>query len=275
MLYTDLEPEVAAPSLYESQGDGTGETQLASGSVGGFTDIAYHAGTQRIAFIRAVRNGNGDTLPQIFVAPLDDLESAEAITNMTGTAASHLSWSPDGEKIVFSANFDGDDEIWSVTVSTTSLEQVTDNNAARDLDPSYSPDGEQIVFTSDDGTPDFSAIYVMDADGTNVTRLTEVPISKSPAWSPDGTRIAYINNQQGDDDVYVMDADGQRPFLVTIDDGSAVDSSPVWSPDGEWIFFASNREDQETRWYTVDLQGNWESITVPGRTPQSLSFVTD
>lgn len=274
IIYADIEPEGEAASLYQSSGDGSGETPLASGDEGGFDNLAYDASGGRIAFTRPVMSG-GTEQPQIFIAPLADPENAEQLTEMEGgTQVSRLSWSPDGETIVFSANFTGNDEIWLVNVSDGGLRQLTESLDASDVEPSFSPDGRQIVFASDLGSPGFSQIYVMSVDQVDMTRLTDEPISKSPVWSPDGTRIAYISNQQGDDDLYVMDGNGQRSFLVTLDDDSAVDSFPVWSPDGRWLYFASNR-DGNTGWYVTDLQGNVESVTVPGRTPQSLSFVTD
>jgi Tol biopolymer transport system component len=144
----------------------------------------------------------------------------------------------------------------------------------RDFDPQYSPDGSHIVYASEQNSPGFSEIYVMDANGGDGTQLTDVPNSYSPTWSPDGTHIAYVSDQQGDGDIYVMDADGQRPFLLTQDDNGAEDRSPAWSPDGRWILFASNRGDDSFRWYAIDLQGDLQPVTVTGRNPESLSFLT-
>ena len=215
----------------------------------------------------------GDVVPQLFVAATGALDSATQITALTGGLVAHPSWSPDGARIVFSHNADGDEEIAVVNADGSSLTQLTHNNG-RDFDPQFSPDGEQIVYASDVNSPGFNEIYTMTATGNSIRQLTEVPNSYAPAWSLDGLRIAYVNDQQGDGDIYIMDADGQRSALLTMDDSGAEDRSPVWSPDGRWILFASNRGDDQFRWFAVDLKGSVQPVTLAGRNPQSLSFVT-
>ena len=72
-------------------------------------------------------------------------------------------YSPDGLKLVFSNNTDGDYEIYVMNADGTGVRQLT-HNSSNDQQPSWSPDGKQIAFTSNrDG--DFD-IYVMNADGT-------------------------------------------------------------------------------------------------------------
>src|SRR3989442_7570494 len=67
---------------------------------------------------------------------------------------------------------------------------------------------QKIAFGSDrDGNPE---IYVMNADGSGVTRLTNNPATDFQlAWSPDGTKIAFRTDRDGNWEIYVMNADGR------------------------------------------------------------------
>src|SRR2546426_8629460 len=59
-------------------------------------------------------------------------------------------------------------------------------------------------------------IYVMKADGTGVTRLTNNSAADlEPAWSPDGTRLAFVSHRAGNDEIYVMNANGTGVTRLT------------------------------------------------------------
>jgi hypothetical protein len=80
-------------------------------------------------------------------------------------------------------------------------------------DASFSPDGSRIVFVS---TQDGDAeIYLMDADGANLRKLTDnSAVDASPGWSPDGRRILFVSNRNGQFELYVMGADGSNPRML-------------------------------------------------------------
>ena len=79
------------------------------------------------------------------------------------------------------------------------------------------------AFASDrDGN---NEIYMMNANGTGQTRLTNNSASDSdPAWSADGTKIAFVSNRDGNFEIYKMNADGTGQTGVTTD--AAFDADP-------------------------------------------------
>ncbi len=96
----------------------------------------------------------------------------------------------------------------------------------------------RIVFASDrDGN---NEIYVMNADGSGVTRLTNNPADEGdPAWSPDNSQIVFTSDRDGNGEIYVMNADGSG--ITNISNHPADDLQPAWSPDGR-IAFTSDRD---------------------------------
>jgi HYR domain/WD40-like Beta Propeller Repeat len=102
---------------------------------------------------------------------------------------------------------------------------------------------EKIAFVSQrDGGVDNPEIYVMNADGSEQTRLTNNQfLDGFPTWSPDGTKIAFSRTvSPGNDEIYVMNADGSEQTRLT--NSPASDSDPNWSPDGTKIAFTSTRD---------------------------------
>lgn len=110
----------------------------------------------------------------------------------------------------------------------------------------------RLVFASDrDGN---SEIYVMNADGSAQTRLTNSPgADASPSWSPDGQRIVFMSYRDGNPEIYVMNTDGSAPTRLTNSPGS--DDSPSWSPDGRQIAFTSHRDGNDDI-YVMNADGS-------------------
>jgi Tol biopolymer transport system component/predicted amidohydrolase YtcJ len=95
----------------------------------------------------------------------------------------------------------------------------------------------QIAFVSDRyGNPE---IYMMNPDGSDVTRLTFNPAFDSlPVWSPDRTQIAFVSTRDGSWDLYLIDVGSRAITRLTQNSMTAI-GRPAWSPDGTRIAFAT------------------------------------
>ncbi|MHB1160834.1 MAG: hypothetical protein ACYC3V_10970 [Chloroflexota bacterium] len=114
--------------------------------------------------------------------------------------------------------------------------------------PAAAPDALPVVATPASGKIAFVSrrdrndeIYLMNADGSGQTRLTNSPAyDGAPVWSPDGSRVAFASKRDGNDEIYVMNADGTGQTNLTRHPGA--DLSPAWSPEGSRIAFSSYRD---------------------------------
>jgi TolB protein len=168
----------------------------------------------------------------------------------------NVEWSPDGRYIAFSEFAGGEfsPDKWSIFIANR------DGSQRRLLSPNakwaaWSPDGKQLAFESQrTGNPE---IFVVDADGRNVVRLTDHPATDgAPAWSPDGGYIAFSSNRGDNVDVYVMKTNGESVRRLTEDPGS--DYNPSWSPDGELVVFYRSRDDGRDQVWVREVNGPHE-----------------
>jgi Tol biopolymer transport system component len=101
-------------------------------------------------------------------------------------------------------------------------------------------------------------IWVMNADGTGMTNLTNHPsFDSEPTWSPDGSKIAFSSTRNGPAELYVMNADGSGVTQITFYNslgGSALHAD--WSPNGQWIAFTwTGPTDDQVEIYRVKPDG--------------------
>jgi dipeptidyl aminopeptidase/acylaminoacyl peptidase len=110
-------------------------------------------------------------------------------------------------------------------------------------------------------------IYIMGADGSSLTRITndESTQSWSPSWSPDGARITFSSSRDGRNQIYVIGVDGSNPTRLTVNPAS--DYNPAWSPDGTKIAF-TRRAVGNSDIYVIDVDGSnptrWIGRISPG-----------
>jgi hypothetical protein len=104
---------------------------------------------------------------------------------------------------------------------------TTDKGTWISLD--VSPDGRTIVFDM------LGDIYRMPIAGGRATRLTSgIAHDVQPRFSPDGKRIAFVSDRNGDDNVWLINADGTNPVQLTDAKQNAF-LSPEFTPDGQYV----------------------------------------
>ena len=105
--------------------------------------------------------------------------------------AAQPAWSPDGKKISF-VSLSGDDgyhELQVLNTDRTGLTVISPRDPGWIYRPSWSPDGDRIAFSKCQQA--VCDIYIGNADGSGVTRLTTIGAAFNPSWSPDGNWIAF------------------------------------------------------------------------------------
>ncbi len=147
-------------------------------------------------------------------------------------------------KIAFFSSRDAPDpfdipnsDIYTMEPDGSGVSRVTTTpNGRQAADPAWSANGQRLVLASSkEGVVDQHGnasldIYVVEADGSGLTRLTsEADTERFPTWSPDGTRIAYTRCCSLGNQVWVMNADGTGQTFLSGGE------NPSWSPDGSKI----------------------------------------
>ena len=186
---------------------------------------------------------------EIYVMRSDGSDPVQLTHNQANDTLPVLS--PDGRRIAFVSDRDGNREIYVMNADGNEQLNLT-AHPAEDWTPTWSPDGQHIAYASfRDGNWE---IYVMDADGSNQARLTENSAADyGPSWSPDGQSIAFVSSRDGNLEIYLMDAEESSQTRFT--QHEATDQSPVWSPDSTQILWETYREDN-MEIYTAHVDGS-------------------
>ena len=164
---------------------------------------------------------------------------------------------PGTQKIAFTSNRDGNNEIYIMNPDGTGQMNLTKHKASDAL-PAWSPTGKRILFVSNrDGTPD---LYLMNADGTNVQKVFKnLKLRSAPAWSPDGKQISYTRND-GVRELFVASLDEKNEERIA--SVGSFDGYSSWSADGTKIVYDAPLRKGETasRIHVFDLTTRQQEV---------------
>jgi Tol biopolymer transport system component len=202
-------------------------------------------------------------LPQIYVAPL----------RLTSHSARDYkpAWSPDGTKIAFGSERDGNARLYTINADGSNLLQLTEDLVAPvegdepwsfESRPNWSPNGSQIAFVlSSCGCDNWLRsrtynIYVINADGSNLQLIRTFALN--PQWSPDSSMLLVEDAHSYTvpfGDFYVIKPDGSSPMRVSADNSFTL--NPKWSPNANQIaFFTYSYQNSNGEVYVVNSDGS-------------------
>lgn len=209
-------------SVWTMDGDGSHQRQLTTGIDA--RDPVWNPDGTRIAFtfvdatgfhVWSMRASDGGDRRPITSGPTNDFEPA---------------WSPDGTRIAFTRGLEqGDPGDINVIDLNTGAITVLAASAEYDHQVAWSADGTRLVFERDFESS--SSIFMMNADGSAVTRLTTGPFfDVGPTFSPDGRYIAFGSDRAGTflHDLWAMRTDGSQ--LRRILKYPYSEAFPDWQP---------------------------------------------
>jgi Tol biopolymer transport system component len=147
-------------------------------------------------------------------------------------------WSPDGASIAFNRMF----TLWTMAADGSNARPLVNLPSMQGV--VWSPDGQQLLTVSTPPNETNADMYLVSAtDGVAKPVIVTPTVYESRAlFSPDGRKIAYTRSENGNLDVWTINADGTAPVNMTPNTATTNEFIGAWSPDGATLIVSSNRE---------------------------------
>ncbi|MEN2752358.1 Xaa-Pro aminopeptidase [Psychrobacter sp. FBL11] len=238
-------------SLYSIYPDGS-DRQLIDELSGYIYAPAWSADGQLLAYSKQTPRQN----PKIYIYDV----GRQTHNLVVGTEGSNLSpsFSPDGQKLLYSSTVGGDADIYEMHLDSGKTKQLT-TLPSTEVQPSYASDGQSFVYTSDKKNAGRPRIYRYDFATRNATQITMKDYAASPQLSFDGQRLAYLNDRQA---AILTLATGEIVKLAE----TGLDEPARFSPSGQYSVYP-------TRTSRVDGQSGGSIVihSLAGQTSYAIS----
>ena len=200
--------------------------------------------------------------------------------NALAKQKAELEFRASGKRRRYSWDYDSTYDIQHVDLKMGRYTNLT-NTEGYDAEGAYSPDGQLIVFASNRDaysrrlTPEekvlfekkpsfFMDLYVMNADGSNVRRLTSAPgYDGGPFFSADGKKIVWrrFSKEGAQAEIFTINVDGTDERQITR--AGLMSWAPYYHPSGDYIIFSTNKQGHRNfELYLVDAEGKSDPVRV-------------
>jgi TolB protein len=229
--------------LFVMASDGTEQTHLTRGSSASWAPdgkhITFHASASGAGLPIRMDPGAPPADSDIFILNVDEAATGQqAPINITNSAAlieDDPHWSPDGQKIVYTAH-DVDDhpvvsttaEVFVINADGSGVPVRLTFNSEEERAPAWSPDGSKIAFMCRYGGTDFE-ICVINPDGSGLVQVTDNTVQElSIRWSVDGQRFFFNRPVSGRNQLFSISVDGTGLTQLTNTVGLNLFPAPGW-----------------------------------------------
>jgi TolB protein len=219
-------------------------------------DFVQALGRKGIARTKIAFKGENSPHSEVYVADFDG-HNAQAVTSDNNLVAAP-DWVPGHLALYYVSYKLNHADIFYHNLSTGER-RVFARYGGSNMSPAASPGGSKVaMILSKDGWID---LYVCDADGSNLKRLTKSPQDESsPCWSPDGRWICYAAKDKEHRTLCKISPSGGAAQTIPTG-GMPSPTEPDWSPDGKWIAF------------TTQYRSGFQICVVPAEGGTAVSLV--